>query len=143
LVVELLSLDKSFGIELFQQIVKATAHVVDDCFGKFVLPRVRGAVSIMGTVVDFANGSAARKTAQCESAWNKCWTPIGGQTARRFTVKEMVGAVQHLPVPRSSEYPTFRRDHWAVGRPSVRVTCVPLNRCGQPVGESSHVSCRP
>jgi hypothetical protein len=51
--------------------------------------------------------------------------------------------VQRLPVPKSSEYPAFRRDHCAVGRPSVRVTCLPFNRCGQPVGESSHVSCRP
>jgi hypothetical protein len=51
-------------------------------------------------------------------------------------------SVQRLPVPKSSEYPDFRRDHWAVGRPSVRVTCLPFNRCGQPVGESSHVSCR-
>src|SRR5262245_65452412 len=51
--------------------------------------------------------------------------------------------VSALPLPRSSECPAFRRDHWAVGRPSVRVTCLPLNRCGQPVGESSHVSCRP
>jgi hypothetical protein len=27
---------------------------------------------------------------------------------------------QRLPVPRSSEYPAFRRDHWAMGRPSIR-----------------------
>src|SRR5262245_26666217 len=27
----------------------------------------------------------------------------------------MVGAVQRLPVPRSSEYPAFRRGHWTMG----------------------------
>ena len=53
------------------------------------------------------------------------------------------GPLQRLPVPRSSEYPALRRDHWAVGRPSVRKFCLPSNRCGQPAGESSHVSCRP
>jgi Tannase and feruloyl esterase len=53
------------------------------------------------------------------------------------------GPVQRLPVPSSSEYPAFRRDHWAVGRPSVRVTWLPFHRFGQAVGESSHVSCRP
>jgi len=58
-------------------------------------------------------------------------------------IEVLVGAVQRLPVPRLSEYPAFRRDHWAVGRPSVRKFCLPSNRCGQPVGESSHVSCRP
>ena len=41
---------------MLRQVVVATVHVVDDCFREFVLPRVRGAVSIMGTVVDFANG---------------------------------------------------------------------------------------
>jgi integrase/recombinase XerD len=35
-------------------------------------------------------------------------------------VEAMGGAVQRLPVPRSSEYPACRRDHWAMGRPSVR-----------------------
>lgn len=32
-------------------------------------------------------------------------------------VQYLVGAVQRLPLPRSSEYPAFRRDHWAMGRP--------------------------
>src|SRR5260370_27661693 len=45
--------------------------------------------------------------------------------------------------PRSSECPAFRRDHWAVGRPSVRKFCLPLDRSGQPAGELSHSSCRP
>jgi len=58
-------------------------------------------------------------------------------------VEVLVGAVQRLPVPRSSECPAFRRDHWAVGRPSVRIWSLPFNRCGQPAGESSHISCRP
>jgi hypothetical protein len=35
-------------------------------------------------------------------------------------VEEMVGAVQRLPVLRSSEYPAFRRGHWVMGRPSSR-----------------------
>ncbi len=52
--------------------------------------------------------------------------------ALRHKVEVLVGGVQRLPVPRSSEYPAFRRDHWAVGRPSVRIACLPLNRCGQP-----------
>ena len=43
---------------------------------------------------------------------------------------------------RSSEYPAFRRDHWEVGRPLVRSVSM-MSPCGQPVGESSHVSCRP
>ena len=50
---------------------------------------------------------------------------------------------QRLPAPRSSKYPALRRDHWAVGRPSVRKACLPSKRCGQPAGESSHFSCRP
>ena len=58
-------------------------------------------------------------------------------------VEAMGGAVQRLPVPRSSAYPACRRDHWAMGRPSVRYGCAPFARRGQPVGESSHVSCRP
>ena len=49
-----------------------------------------------------------------------------------------------LPVPRSSEYPAFRRDHWAMGRPLVRSWLASASHCcGQPVGESSHASCRP
>jgi hypothetical protein len=51
-------------------------------------------------------------------------------------------AVQRGAVARSSEYPAFRRDHWDVGRPLVRSVSI-LSPCGQPVGESSHVSCRP
>src|SRR5262245_49979097 len=50
---------------------------------------------------------------------------------------------QRPPVPRSSECPAFRRDHWEVGRPSVRMRCLPSHHCGQPGGESSHVSFRP
>jgi len=30
------------------------------------------------------------------------------------------GQGQCLPVPRSSDRPAFRRDHWAMGRPSIR-----------------------
>jgi len=37
---------------------------------------------------------------------------------RKF--EEMADKVQRLPVPRSSEYPAFRRGHWTMGRPSVR-----------------------
>lgn len=44
--------------------------------------------------------------------------------------------------PRSSEYPAFTRDHCARGRPSARSVSM-LSRCGQPTGDSSHVSCRP
>jgi hypothetical protein len=57
-------------------------------------------------------------------------------------VEVLVGALQRLPVPRSSEYPAFSRDHWAVGRPLVRSVSI-MSPCGQAVGESSHVSCRP
>jgi hypothetical protein len=32
-----------------------------------------------------------------------------------------IAAVQCPLVPRSSEYSAFRRDHWAAGRPSLRV----------------------
>ena len=39
---------------------------------------------------------------------------------RAGKVEDVAGAVQRLPVPRSSEYPAFRRGHWAMGRPSVR-----------------------
>ena len=63
--------------------------------------------------------------------------------AQRLSRQSVYDEVQRLPVARSSEYPAFRRDHWAVGRPSVRKFCLPANRWGQPVGESSHVSCRP
>jgi hypothetical protein len=48
--------------------------------------------------------------------------------------------LQRLLVPKSSEHPAFRRDHWAVGRPSLRIKFLPLS---QPSGESSHASCRP
>jgi len=58
-------------------------------------------------------------------------------------IEDMGGAGQRLPVPRSSAYPACRRDHWAMGRPSVRYGCSPCARRGQPRGESSHVSCRP
>src|ERR1039457_5574557 len=75
--------------------------------------------------------------------WPSSWPPSCTTIELEARLPDNLGAVQRLPVPRSSEYPAFRRDHWAVGRPSVRVTCLPLNRCGQPVGESSHVSCRP
>jgi hypothetical protein len=51
-----------------------------------------------------------------------------------------IGAVQCPFVASSSEYPAFRRDHWAVGRPSLRVKFLPLS---QPLGASSHASCRP
>ncbi len=45
---------------------------------------------------------------------------------------------------RSSERPASSRDHWAVGRPLVRVTAPSTGHgCGQPGGESSHVSWRP
>src|ERR1700730_7332561 len=55
-----------------------------------------------------------------------------------------VVAVAAALVPRSSERPAASRDHWAVGRPSVR-NCAPVfaQCCGQPAGESSWVSCRP
>lgn len=45
---------------------------------------------------------------------------------------------------RSSDRPAASRDHCAVGRPLVR-NCSPVVAygCGQPVGESSQVSCRP
>jgi hypothetical protein len=53
-------------------------------------------------------------------------------------------SAHHRAVPRSSERPASSRDHWAVGRPLVRVlepsTC---HSCGQPGGESSHGSWRP
>jgi len=39
---------------------------------------------------------------------------------------------------RLSEHPAFRRDHWAVGRPSVRMASWPSNGCGQPAA-STHV----
>ena len=52
------------------------------------------------------------------------------------------GPLQRLPVPRSSEYPAFRRGHCEVGRPFVRKVSI-LSPCGQPGGESSQVSCRP
>jgi hypothetical protein len=51
---------------------------------------------------------------------------------------------QRPAVPRSSERPAASRDHWAVGRPSVRNwSPVFAQCCGQPAGESSQVSCRP
>jgi hypothetical protein len=74
-------------------------------------------------------------------------------TAFGCKVEVLVGTVQRLAVPRSSEYPAFRRD-WGMGRPPGHIDtggqsgAPPLVRvmehcCGQPVGESSHVSCRP
>ena len=54
----------------------------------------------------------------------------------------MDGQAQRVLVPRSSEYPAFRRDHWQVGRPLVRSVSM-MSPCGQSVGESSHVSWRP
>jgi hypothetical protein len=57
-------------------------------------------------------------------------------------VPSIGGRVQRVPVPRSSEYPALRRDHWEVGRPLVRRVSM-ISPCGQPVGESSHFSCRP
>jgi hypothetical protein len=32
---------------------------------------------------------------------------------------------------------------WDVGRPSIRRRCLPFRRCGHPVGDSFHISCRP
>ena len=58
-------------------------------------------------------------------------------------IEELAGAVQRVPVPRLSEYPALRRGHWTMGRPSVRYECSSSGHRGQPVGESSHVSCRP
>ena len=55
----------------------------------------------------------------------------------QFPIEVLVGAVQLLSVPRSSEYPAFRRDRWEVGRPLVRSVSI-MSACGQPVGESSH-----
>ena len=45
---------------------------------------------------------------------------IGSDLMDWRRVEEIAGVVQHLPVPSSSEYPAFRRAHWAMGRPSVR-----------------------
>ena len=85
-------------------------------------------------------------------SWNSLGWPRGRarvRSKRRLrgddgpcSVAVMDGPVQRLPVPSSSEYPAFRRDHWAVGRPSVRVTWLPFHLFGQAVGESSHVSWR-
>src|SRR5215510_14962758 len=38
--------------------------------------------------------------------------------------------VSALPLPTSSACPAFRRERWAVGRPSLHGACLPLNRCG-------------
>jgi hypothetical protein len=69
--------------------------------------------------------------------------PHGRDRDRSTSPPRVSCDIQRPPVPRSSERSAFRRGHWAVGRPSVRVTCLPLSCCGQPVGESSQVSCRP
>ena len=39
---------------------------------------------------------------------------------QKKTSARLLCDVQRPPVPRSSEYPAFRRDHWGMGRPSVR-----------------------
>jgi hypothetical protein len=85
-------------------------------------------------------GSRTRPRVQQEGV-DKARSPNG--TTDPGSVAVVDGPAHRLPVPSSSEYPAFRRDHWAVGRPSVRVTWLPSHRFGQAVGESSHVSWRP
>ena len=82
-----------------------------------------------------------RLRAPCRACSRRASAPLFDPLWRRS--RRMLGVVQHLPVPRSSEYPALRRGHWTMGRPSVRQLCSPFGRCGQPVGESSHLSCRP
>jgi hypothetical protein len=54
------------------------------------------------------------------------------------------GSAQLVAVPRLSERPASSRDHWAMGRPLVRIRAGPsCHCCGQPGGESSHGSWRP
>src|SRR6516225_11051207 len=53
----------------------------------------------------------------------KVETVFGAPLGRN--VEEMVGAVQRPPVPKSSECPAFRRDRWAMGRPSVPLLTLP------------------
>jgi hypothetical protein len=64
-----------------------------------------------------------------------CSRASGGRTAGQRPV---------VCVPRSSERPESRRDHWAVGRPLVRNGLLPASHFrGHPAGESSHASWRP
>ena len=65
------------------------------------------------------------------------------QTGRAIAGRGTRGrSAQRPAVPRSSERPAARRDHWAVGRPLVRSSRF-ATVCGQPGGESSHGSWRP
>ena len=69
---------------------------------------------------------------------------LGSEPApQAASARRTVGAIQRRPGPRSSENPAFRRAHWALGRPSVRICSLPFHRCGQPDGEFSHIPCLP
>jgi protein-S-isoprenylcysteine O-methyltransferase Ste14 len=71
----------------------------------------------------------------------KWWAaPDGRTSSRAFSFAPYTFSRGVLP--RSSENPALRRDHWALGRPSTRSVSM-LSVCGQPAGESSQVSCLP
>jgi hypothetical protein len=60
--------------------------------------------------------SAAMWAADPRLFLNACFEPAGREVMR---ISDTV-VPQRLAVPRSSEYPAFRRGHWTMGRPSVR-----------------------
>src|SRR5215813_12744658 len=47
---------------------------------------------------------------------------LGPALRAALAVEKRQHRARHLGCEKS-EYPAFRRDHWAVGHPSVRVTC--------------------
>src|SRR5262249_20089436 len=47
---------------------------------------------------------------------------LGPALRAALAVQKRQHRARHLGCEKS-EYPAFRRDHWAVGHPSVRVTC--------------------
>ena len=60
--------------------------------------------------------AAATRTGDSRLFPNACRRPAGREAMK---ISDTVVS-QRLPVPKSSEYPAFSRDHWTMGRPSMR-----------------------
>ena len=74
--------------------------------------------AIMAKVGVAARHSQSAATWAADPRWfpNACFVSAGRDVMK---ISDTV-VPQRLPVPRSSEYPAFRRGHWTMGRPSIR-----------------------
>ena len=86
--------------------------------------------------------SSSTRSRQAHAHSERCRASWSANSLNREQARIATTPVQRLPPLKSSEYPAFTRGHWEVGRPLVRSVSM-LSDCGQPGGESSHVSCRP